>query len=325
LVLSPTVHPWYLCWVLPLVALRPKLSWIVLSLTSGLYFITVGISHDTGVWRLPQAAQIWEWTPFLLLLLFEAGLARRRFRAPVSTGAVSTVSVIIPVRNEADGIAGCVTAVLDDPAVCEVIVVDGGSSDRTVSAATAAGARVVSHDAPPESGGGRGGQINAGLRVATGDVVAVVHADVRVKSPCFSRVVQMLEREPGVVGGALGSVFDGSGFALLFVGFLNDVRSAFLGVAFGDQVQYFRREPVMACDAYPVIPLMEDVELSLRLAGLGRLVYLFGDATVSARAWQWGRAARAMLVVRLVTVYLWRRLCGRADAVRMYREYYGRG
>ena len=54
----------------------------------------------------------------------------------------SRVSVIIPCLNEETAIGPCVAAVLAH-GVGEVIVVDGGSADRTVERASAAGARVI--------------------------------------------------------------------------------------------------------------------------------------------------------------------------------------
>ena len=59
------------------------------------------------------------------------------------------------------------------------------------------------------------------------------------------------------------------------------MRTALSGISFGDQIQFFRRLPIQNQDIYPVMPLMEDVELALRLKRLGDLVYLFGQAKVS--------------------------------------------
>jgi hypothetical protein len=184
---------------------------------------------------------------------------------------------------------------------------------------------VVVHDAPPAEGGGRGGQCAAGVRVATGDVIAIVHADARVNHPLFSQALHVLSQDATLIGGAFGSVFAGTGVPLGLLEFANDLRAAFLGIPFGDQVQFFRREPIVQRDAYPAIPLMEDVELAARLRELGRTTYLFGDVHASARAWQSDRLKRAVLIIRLVTGYLWHRRWGRADPLAMYRRYYGRG
>ena len=93
-----------------------------------------------------------------------------------------------------------------DRAVCEVIVVDGGSSDTTVTLAEQAGARVIQHIVPPEKGGGRGGQILVGIREAKGDVIAIVHADTHVTSPVFSRLLDIFAKQSLIVGEAIGSL-----------------------------------------------------------------------------------------------------------------------
>jgi glycosyltransferase involved in cell wall biosynthesis len=236
---------------------------------------------------------------------------------------VKSISVVIPVRNEEAIIEACIASVQEDDAVCEVIVVDGGSSDETVSRAQAAGARVLTHDQPVEFGGGRGGQNYAGVMAATGEVVAIVHADTRLEEGALTRVVEILQQKPGVVGGAVGCVFDGQGWRLRLLDVANHFRAAVLGISFGDQVQFFRRAAVVDLDCYPNIPLMEDVELSLRLRRLGRRVYLFGGALASPRSWERGAGKRAVLVIGLVAEYLWKRLWGKPDALAMYRRYYG--
>ncbi len=205
----------------------------------------------------------------------------------------------------------------------EAILVDGGSIDDTPLQAVQAGARVIRHDAPPGAGGGRGGQIRAGVAAAEGDVVAVVHADTRVAADEFGRMLALLRQQPMIVGGAIGGCFQGRGIPLRLLEAANDFRAVFLGISFGDQVQFFRRRPAAAADLYPDIPLMEDVELSLRLQGLGRTAFLFGEAEISARRWRSGVSRRAGLIIRLFASYLWQRLFGPPDTLAMYRKYYG--
>ena len=160
-------------------------------------------------------------------------------------------------------------------------------------------------------------------RIRTGDIVAIVHADTRLVRPCFGRVLKMLNANPGVPGGSVGSAFTSRHPLIRLVGMLNDARAAFMGISFGDQLQFFRREQLLQNGGFPDIPLMEDVELSLRLRNMGRTVHMFGDVMVSDRSWRKGRLARAVLVVRLVGVYLWKRTWGKVDTVPMYRRYYG--
>lgn len=318
---SPTVHFWYLSWVLILLPLRPLLAWSVASLSAAAYFVAVGISHATGRWHLPAEAQFVEWVPLGLLLLRAVFLELFRLRSPVDTAPPRWISVVIPAVNEAHWIGDCVSAVRGAPGVGEIIVVDGGSSDGTAETARAAGARVLVHSAPPDSGGGRGGQLRAGVRAATGDVVAIVHADTRTTAHTFRRIADALRRNPSLVGGAYGGLFGGKGWRLRALEFANDLRAAW-GVSFGDQVQFFRRRPMIQADLFPDMPLMEDVELSLRLQRLGRVTFLFGDARISARRWTAGLARRGGLVVRLVAAYFFRRLWGTPDTAVMFRRYY---
>ncbi len=82
-----------------------------------------------------------------------------------------SVSVVIPALNEEASIAVVLAAVPPD-AVDEVIVVDGGSSDRTVEIAQAGGARVIRE---PRRGYGRA--CVTGISAAAGDVIVLLDAD----------------------------------------------------------------------------------------------------------------------------------------------------
>jgi len=78
LLLSPTIHPWYLLWVLPLAFLRRSRAWV---LWGGLVFLGyAGLDayHATGTWPLPGWLALLIHVPFLALLATDAALAHRR-------------------------------------------------------------------------------------------------------------------------------------------------------------------------------------------------------------------------------------------------------
>ena len=324
ILLSPTVHFWYLTWVIPFLVLQPSRPWILLCLTIAFYFVTCGVYHHSGLWRLPVWAYVCEWLPFYGLVIFQGVFFMKQLRSGMETDPPRTVSVVIPARNEASRIALCIGEALKDNAVTEVIVVDGGSTDGTPAEAEAAGARLLEDKRSLMAGGGRGGQIHTGIHAARGDLIAVVHADTLVKGPAFTRMCKVLERQPRLCGGALGSLFESRNPRLGLINFANDLRTVFLGISFGDQVQFFRRRSVVSRELFPPIPLMEDVELGIRLNALGPQVFLFGSARVSPRRWEARGFGNALSVTGRVASYLLRRMGGTPDTRAMYRSYYGK-
>jgi len=105
----------------------------------------------------------------------------------------TTVSVVLPARNERETVGEIVAAIRRDlvdeaPLVDEVVVIDSRSVDDTAVVATAAGARVVAQDAvlpglPPMSG--KGEALWKSMHVAHGDVIVFVDADLRNFSSSF--------------------------------------------------------------------------------------------------------------------------------------------
>ena len=111
-------------------------------------------------------------------------------------------SVIIPTLNEAPRIAGLLERVRADAPDCEIIVVDGGSTDDTAALAAASGATVL------QAGRGRGRQLAFGAGEARGNVLVFLHADTVWPAGAFTA----LRREPSdvdVIGGNIRLVFDG--------------------------------------------------------------------------------------------------------------------
>jgi hypothetical protein len=96
----------------------------------------------------------------------------------------------------------------------------------------------------------------------------------------------------------------------------------FFGISFGDQVQFFRRNPVIEKNLFPNIPLMEDVEFSMRMQTLGRQVNLFGRALVSDRRWASVGFKNSFIVICNLVSYLWLRIWKTPDTFAMYKSYY---
>jgi len=124
---------------------------------------------------------------------------------PAPSAPDRTVSVIIPARNEGRTIAGLVESVrAQAPSgwALEVLLVDDGSSDDTVAAARAAGARVL--ELGSRAGGGNPAVArNRGALAATGDLLVFLDADCRPTPGWLARLLAGHASGAAVVGGAL--------------------------------------------------------------------------------------------------------------------------
>lgn len=186
-----------------------------------------------------------------------------------------SVSIIVPVLNEAGTIGPTLVRLRTDFPGCELVVVDGASTDATVAAAT--GLALVLH-----SGRGRALQMNTGAAHTSGDVLWFVHADTRIAARALPQLKEALT-DPRTVGGGLTLRFDRRSAGLDCLARASNLRARRLHQIFGDQAMFVRREVFEQVGGFPALPLMEDLELSRRLHRCGRLTLLEATSTASAR------------------------------------------
>jgi len=99
---------------------------------------------------------------------------------------MSSISVVIPCHNEADGIAEVIASV--PKPVFEIIVVDNNSTDASAQIAARSGARIVK-----ESRKGYGFALRAGFAAAKGDVIVTIDGDGQYPASEVKRAVKYLD------------------------------------------------------------------------------------------------------------------------------------
>jgi rSAM/selenodomain-associated transferase 2 len=209
------------------------------------------------------------------------------------------LSVIIPCLNEAEGIAGTLSALAPLRARgAEVIVVDGGSSDGTVERAASFADLVIS--APR----GRAPQMNAGAARARGEIMLFLHADTLLPESADVLIVDGLKRSRRGWG-RFDVVISGGNPLLPVVALLMNVRSRLTGIATGDQAIFVTRSLFTAAGGYPEIALMEDIALSKRLKRFGRPLCLRHRLVASGRRWEKHGVVRTILLMWRLRFAFW--------------------
>jgi len=198
------------------------------------------------------------------------------------------ISIVIPALNEERAIVETIRRAQGSSPV-ELIVVDGGSTDRTREVASAAGANVL---AGPR---GRAQQMNFGAAATSGKVLLFLHADTYLPRD-FERHIGRALSDPRVVGGAFEMRIRGDAPGLRLVERVVSWRSRRLGMPYGDQALFVRSEVFRRVGGYPRVPIMEDVQLVRRMKSHGRLVILPAMAATSGRRWQRLGVARTTAV-----------------------------
>lgn len=188
------------------------------------------------------------------------------------------ISVIIPVLNEEKLIAESLSA-LELTADEELIVVDGGSEDTTILTAQEYTNKVFSAKR------GRGHQMNLGAQRATGDVLLFLHVDCRLPREGF-KVIRDAISDERVSAGAFDLAIDHPGLRYRIIEAGANLRSRLTSVPYGDQGMFMKRKVFDRLEGFSDMPVMEDVEMSLRLKNMGRIAFVRPPLKTSPRRWQ---------------------------------------
>jgi rSAM/selenodomain-associated transferase 2 len=189
------------------------------------------------------------------------------------------VSIIVPVFNEAPLIRPFLAHLHERVPEAEIIVVDGASTDGTDRLAAGFCDHFV-----PSGERSRACQMNAGARVASGDIFWFLHADADVPAGALDEIGRIM-RDPTVSGGFFRIRLPPP-VVYRFTDSFAHYAGLLLRMRCGDHGIFCRRSAFVHAGGFPNVSLMEDVEFFRRLRRYGRIVHSKKRIAVSSRRYE---------------------------------------
>jgi rSAM/selenodomain-associated transferase 2 len=202
------------------------------------------------------------------------------------------ISIIIPVLNDAQRLSETLTIQTAATNV-ELIVVDGGSQDDTISIAQTAGVKLL--HSPP----GRAIQMNQGAAISAGDILLFLHADTQLPAR-FDALVRDTLSQPNTIAGAFELNIDAKSSGVRLVEWGANLRSRYLQLPYGDQAIFLTKAVFQAVGGFPELPIMEDFEFMRCLKRKGTIKIVRAAVLTSGRRWQTLGVVRTTLINQFV-------------------------
>lgn len=208
------------------------------------------------------------------------------------------ISIIIPALNEAESIAATLDALESfENENVEIILVDGGSSDETVSIAENYNVRIL------HSPRGRGRQLQIGGDAAGGEILWFLHADTIAPPEAIFEIKRAL-KNPHFAGGNFTIRFDGTRLAAKFLTWLYP-KLNLLGLIYGDSAIFVRREVYEEIGGFKDYPIFEDLDFIERLRQAGEIITLISTVTTSSRRFENKSFALTFLRWTILQILYW--------------------
>ncbi|MDH5601440.1 MAG: TIGR04283 family arsenosugar biosynthesis glycosyltransferase [Gammaproteobacteria bacterium] len=209
------------------------------------------------------------------------------------------VSIIIPVLNEESSIKNLLQQLQPyRQQGHEVIVVDGGSNDDSVSISKLLADKVI-HSEP-----GRAIQMNNGVAQAKSDILWFLHADTVLPLNTIEKILFYLNEESHAWG-RFNVKLSGSHFLFRLIEKMINLRSCLSSIATGDQGIFVKREVFERVGGYSNLPLMEDIELSKKLKKISLAVCAKETLVTSSRRWEKKGILRTVFLMWRLRLLYW--------------------
>ena len=168
---------------------------------------------------------------------------------------LSRISIIVPIYNEESTIMKMQEQLRPLKNRCEILFVDGGSTDKTLDLLSSE-FRVL------HSQKGRQNQMNFGAKESTGDILFFLHCDSELPKRPLEQIRYVMKNHRV---GCFGIAFHSRNFFMWTCRVISNHRVKDRKVIFGDQGLFIDRELFFQIGMFPDIPIMEDYQLSLTL------------------------------------------------------------
>ncbi|MGQ0696215.1 MAG: TIGR04283 family arsenosugar biosynthesis glycosyltransferase [Nitrospiraceae bacterium] len=240
------------------------------------------------------------------------------------------ISIVIPVYNEENALPNTLGALFEQPGDFEVIVANGGSTDRTRAIVESFGftaceidhsklniehsqsslspftARLSSPKSPDSSRflltapKGRASQMNAGAKVAAGEWLLFLHADTVLPAGAIQRLNDM-EADDAIQAGGFMHQFSGDDWRLRLISFLDNFRCTRSRIIYGDQALFVRRSLFERLGGFPDQLILEDVAFCERLIKVTNPLLLSPPVVTDSRKFLkmgvWRSFFRVLLII----------------------------
>ena len=204
------------------------------------------------------------------------------------------ISVIVPTYNEEQALPATLRGLFAQPGDYEVLVVDGGSRDRTVNIVESLRVTLLT------AAKGRAVQMNAGAKEARGEWLLFLHADTILPDGALARLNQM-EMDTSIQAGGFLHQFSGGDWRLRLISFLDNFRCIRSRIIYGDQAMFVRRALFERLGGFPNQPILEDVAFCERLIRVTEPVLLEPPVVTDSRKFVkmgiWKSFARVLLII----------------------------
>ena len=218
------------------------------------------------------------------------------------------ISIITPVLNEEKNIRPFLTNLDSLDGDFEIILVDGGSSDRTLEEAHNCKDDFSHRLKILEAGRGRAIQMNKGAQMSEGDILLFLHVDCSLDKDSLTLIRKAIY-EMNATGGGFRQGFSNPDFFFKFQSAFGNLRVRLTGTFYGDYGIFLKKDVFKKIGGYDEIPFLEDVELCRKAKMYGKLIQIDRLVVTSPRRYfKKGklRLTAAFILANLFNMIRWR-------------------